>query len=218
MLPLHFLLLGLCMIKEKVKAWSKLSANLGQFFSAFLPFPPYVYTVLSLLVALAAIGCAYAQCHVLALGLFFVAACCDMIDGAVARARHQASALGAYLDGVTDRFVDFALIFSYFFIDLKTPGLSPAQWICIASFVVMLPSFNVAYANHRKAVEDDHETLIWRLMNRGEMFVLMMLILIVAMFSPVYAGYGLILLIGLSSVTIVQTIVSTLYHASVRPS
>ena len=40
-----------------------------------------------------------------------------------------------------------------------------------------MPSFTVAYANHRGAVNDDNETLIWRIMNRGEMFILMMSII-----------------------------------------
>ncbi len=94
--------------------------------------------------------------------------------------------------------------------------LSIGQWIAVASFVVILPSFNVAYANHRGAVEDDDETLIWRLMNRGEMYVMMMSILVASLYSPTIAGYLLVLLIVLSVITIVQTIVATIYHGKKR--
>ena len=136
-----------------------------------------------------------------------------MVDGSVARAQNKASNLGAFVDGTIDRFVDFAIIFSYFYFNITPFWLDLSQLICITSFVVIMPSFIVAYANHRGAVEDDNETLIWRIMNRGEMLIIMIGILIAALVSPSWAGYLLILLIILSTITIVQTIAETLYHA-----
>lgn len=201
------------MIKEKLKLWQKISAGIGELFSMYLPLPSSFYTVLSLFIAAFAMALAYSHHFIATISLFFVAAFCDVIDGAVARAQKKASNLGAFIDGVTDRFVDFAILFSYFFFDIETIWLNLGQWIAIASFVVILPSFNVAYANHRGAVDDDDETIIWRLMNRGEMFFLMMAIPIASMFSRSAAGNLLILLVMLSIITIIQTIVATIYHA-----
>lgn len=201
------------MIKEKLLFWRSLSKAIGRFFNKYLPFSPNHYTCFSGLAAAIAIFCAYFHNYYGAIFLFFIAACCDIIDGAVARHRNTASALGAYIDGVMDRFVDFAILFSFFFFNIQTPFMNLALWISIASFVVILPSFNVAYANHRKAVKDDDETLIWRIMNRGEIFILMLLILITSIFNPIIAGYLLILLIVLCTITILQTIIATIYHA-----
>lgn len=201
------------MIKEKLAFWRIFSMNIGLFFAKCLPFSPNHYTVFSGIAAGIAIFCAYFHNYFGAIFLFFIAACCDIIDGAVARHLNTASALGAYIDGVMDRFVDFAILFSFFFFNIQPPFMSLALWISIASFVVILPSFNVAYANHRKAVKDDNETLIWRIMNRGEIFILMLLILITAIFNSIIAGYLLVLLVLLCTVTIFQTITATIYHA-----
>jgi archaetidylinositol phosphate synthase len=201
------------MIKEKSKTWQKFSLVLGNFFSTYSPFPAGFYTITSLFLALLAIICAYHHAYISTIGFFIAAGLFDVVDGSVARAQNKASNLGAFVDGTIDRFVDFAIIFSYFYFDITPFGLDLSQLICVTSFVVIMPSFVVAYANHRGAVKDDNETLIWRLMNRGEMLIIMIGILIAALVNPNWAGYLLILLIGLSIVTILQTIAETLYHA-----
>ena len=201
------------MIKEKFVIWKKISTGIGNFFSTHFRFSSIFYTLLSIVSAVIAVISAYFHCYILTIGMFFFAASCDVIDGAVARAQNKASNLGAFLDGVTDRFVDFAIIFSFFYFNITTIWLPIEQLICIASFVVILPSFNVAYANHRRAVDDDDETLIWRLMNRGEMFFLLMAVMISSLVNSSFAGYLLILFILLSSFTIMQTIIATIYHS-----
>lgn len=201
------------MIKEKSRTWKKCSELLGKFFAAYSPFPAGFYTINSLIIATVAVFCSYFHHFVASIVLFLLAGLFDVIDGSLARARNKASNLGAFVDGTIDRFVDFAIIFSYFFCDIKALYLSLDQLICITSFVVILPSFIVAYANHRGAVSDDNETLIWRVMNRGEMMFFMIGILVAALFSSYWAGVLLILLIFLSSLTILQTIFLTIYHA-----
>ena len=201
------------MIKEKSKTWNKASILLGKFFAANSPFPPGFYTVMSLFLGVIAVLFAYYHYYITTIILFLTAGLFDLIDGSVARARNQATPLGAFTDGTIDRFVDFAILFSFFYFDIKVYWLDISQLICITSFVVIMPSFIVAYANHRRAVEDDNETLIWRIMNRGEMLFIMLGILISSLFSPDWAGYLLLLLIFLASITIVQTIFTTIYHA-----
>jgi archaetidylinositol phosphate synthase len=204
------------MIKEKSKTWQKLSLYLGRFFSTYSPFPAGFYTIVSFFLALLAIFFSYYHAHVSAIVLFLAAGLFDVVDGSVARAQNKATNLGAFIDGTIDRFVDFAILFSYFYFNITAVWLELSQLISIASFVVIMPSFIVAYANHRGAVEDDNETLIWRLMNRGEMLFIMIGILIFSLFSPTWAGYLLILLILLATITIIQTIGETLYHAKYK--
>lgn len=201
------------MIKEKSKLWHLASASMGKFLAHYSPLPAGFYTLMTLFFALLALPLAYFHYFITAISLFFIASILDSIDGAVARARNKASNFGAFIDGTTDRFVDFAIIFSYFFFDITPIWLDINQLICITSFVVIMPSFIVSYANHRGAVEDDNEVLIWRVMNRAEMIFIMLGILIFSLIDPVWAGYLLLLLILLATVTILQTILETLYYS-----
>jgi archaetidylinositol phosphate synthase len=200
------------MIKEKSHTWTRISLKLGQIFS-HLPFPPSYYTWLTVpiaLLGLLAIRHGYLFCGVLA---FIVAGILDVLDGAVARHTQRTSHAGAFLDGSLDRFIDFFLIFSYFWVPIKTPWFPLSHWICMAIFFAIMPSFEVAYANHRRAVHDPEEKIIWRLLNRGEMYVLMLLIPVVSIFSSIWAGYLLVMLVGLSIITTLQTLFSTIFHA-----
>lgn len=204
------------MIKEKLIFWPVISSYIGKRLAKYLPFSAIHYTLMSFVIALCAIICAYQHYFVSTILLFLLANFFDIVDGAVARARNQASNLGAFLDGTVDRFIDFAMIYAYFYFPIKVPCLDIGKIIAIISFVVIMPTFIVAYANHRGAVDDDNETLIWRIMNRGELSILMMGIFVVSLFSATWAGYAMILLIALSLITILQTIVETIYYANRR--
>ncbi|QLH43711.1 MAG: CDP-alcohol phosphatidyltransferase family protein [Coxiellaceae bacterium] len=139
-----------------------------------------------------------------------VAGLFDVVDGAVARHRRQTSHAGAFLDGSLDRFIDFFLIFGYFWLPIATPWLTLGQWIALAIFFAIMPSFEVAYANHRRAVHDPDEKIIWRILNRGEMYVLMLLIPILSIFSQRWSGYFLVVLVMLSAITTLQTLINTM--------
>ena len=205
------------MIKEKSKTWAKISAKLGVVFSR-LPFPPSYYTWSTLPTAfLGMIAMIYGYV-IFAVVLFSFAGILDLIDGAVARQTNHVSHAGAFLDGSLDRFIDFMLIFSYFWLPIVTPGLSLGKWLCITLFFAIMPSFEVAYANHRQAVIDPEEKLIWRILNRGEMYTLMLIIPLVALYNPAWAGYLLLILVFFSFITTLQTLFSTLYLAKNKPS
>ena len=197
------------MIKEKSKTWTLISGQLGRLF-AKLPFSPNTYTWSVLPVAFVGF-LAFIKTHIL-IGtlLFLLAGFLDLIDGAVARQRKQMTSRGAFLDGSLDRIVDFLLIFSYFWLSLQTPFLSAAQWIGLLIFLAIMPSFEVAYANHRQAVKDPDEKIIWRLLNRGEMYIFMLAIPFFSKYSTIFSGYLLIILVILCFITTIQTIGNTL--------
>ena len=197
------------MIKEKSQTWVKCSEKLGVWFDQ-LPFHHHFYTWMTIPVALVGLLMIIKLDVWSGVLLYTLAGVFDVIDGALARHRNQASGYGAFLDGSLDRFIDFIVIFSYFWIPIKTPWMPLGHWIAAAIFFALMPSFEVAYANHRKAVEDPEEKLIWRILNRGEMYVLMMLIPVVSIHSSRWGGYLLILLVGLSIVTTFQTLFHTL--------
>ena len=204
------------MIKEKSTLWHKTSYSMGHFFTKYAPFPAEFYTLSALILAMVAVFLAAVHHPILSISLFMIASLFDVIDGAVALAQATASHLVAFIDGTVDLFVDFAIIFSYYYFNIQVSGIRLEQLICIASFVVIAPSFIVAYANHRGAVNDDNETLIWRLMNRGEMIFMMIGIQILSLINPYWAGYLLLLFIVLATITIAQTIIATIYYATIN--
>ncbi|MBY0543914.1 MAG: CDP-alcohol phosphatidyltransferase family protein [Gammaproteobacteria bacterium] len=193
------------MIKEKLPFWGTLSGAIGNIFS-YLPFRPNTYTWLTVIVA--GIGLVAIILHHVGLGLalFIVAGVLDIIDGGLARHLGLASPAGAFLDGSLDRFVDFAVIFSYFWLPIQAPWLSLGEWVAIAVFVAIIPSFEVAYANHRKAVDDPNEVKIWRILNRGEMYPLMLAVILASKYSPVVAGWFLVVWVVLALITTFQTL------------
>jgi phosphatidylglycerophosphate synthase len=197
------------MIKEKSKTWAKFSAQLGYIFS-HLPFRPNYYTWLTLPIAFIGLLAIINRLVISGVLLFLIAGLLDIIDGAVARHTQQASHAGAFLDGSLDRFIDFFLIFSYFWLAIETPWMALSHWITAAIFFAIMPSFEVAYANHRRAVNDPEEKLIWRILNRGEMYILMLLIPLFSLINPKWAGYLLVILVILSVITTLQTLVTTL--------
>lgn len=200
------------MIKEKSQTWAKISVQLGNIFSK-LPFPPDYYTWITLPIAACGLICMIYGWIVGAVLLFLAAGFCDLIDGALARRLNCTSGRGAFLDGSLDRFIDFMLLFSYFWLPLELPLLPIGQWICIALFFTIMPSFLVAYANHRQAVIDPEEKIIWRILNRGEMYFLLLLIPVLCIYTPSWAAYLFIVFIGLSAITTLQSLFMTLWLA-----
>lgn len=201
------------MIKEKSKTWARISAQLGVIFSK-LPFPPNYYTWLTIPVAFTGLVAIIFAKIWLGVILFTISGVLDVIDGALARCINRTTYRGAFLDGSLDRFIDFMLIFSYFWLPIHISILPLGQWICAAIFFAIMPSFEVAYANHRRAVEDPEEKIIWRILNRGEMYLLMLLIPVLSIYNPIWSGYLLIGLVVLSLITTLQTLFTTLFLAS----
>lgn len=197
------------MIKEKSKTWALISGQLGRLFAKF-PFSPNTYTWAVLPVAFAGFFALIKSYTLTGILLFLLAGIIDLIDGAVARQTNKSTHRGAFLDGSLDRFVDFLLIFAYFWLPIRTAFLPSAQWIGLVIFLAIMPSFEVAYANHRKAVDDPDEKIIWRLLNRGEMYVLMLAIPFFSRYSSIFSGYLLIILAVACFITTVQTIANTL--------
>lgn len=203
------------MIKEKSKAWNTFTLKIGVIFSK-LPVSPNVITWLTLPAAiLGFLAIVYQQVWLGTL-LFLCAGVLDIIDGPVARQLGISSGYGAFLDGSLDRLVDFLVIFSYFWIPLHTRWLSVSHWVTMAVFLAIIPSFEVAYANHRKAVNDPDEKLIWRILNRGEMYILMLAVIVASVFNSNWAGNLLIALVILSALTSLQTFITTLYLSRIR--
>ncbi len=183
-----------------------LQTSFGELF-AKLPLTPNHWTVLSLLIAI--IGAIHNAIGQLMIGLilFVVSAFCDAIDGAVARARNETSNLGAFIDGVTDRFVEFLFLFSFMFVPLPIIYLDSKIWIAGAIFFgTMMPSFIRAYSDHKEVISKKEANALGGLCERSERITLLVLGLLASLItsSMNYFVYAIILVIILSIITILQ--------------
>lgn len=198
------------MIREKLP---HLESYLAIFIKPFLilPMSANFYTIVTVFFGLLGFLAVIFVHPLVGFFIFLISGFFDLVDGAVARYKHTASVRGAFLDGCMDRFVDFFLVWSYFFIGLKAVILPIDQWICIQAYFMLMPTFIVAYANHRGIVEDPHEKKVWRILHRGEMYPLMCMVLLLANFSTLWASIFFYLVTLLTLVTTVQTLGLALY-------
>ncbi len=181
-------------------------SGLGLLF-AKIPISPNDWTILSLLIALfAAFNIASGNLF-FGLSLFVLSALCDAIDGAVARARGETSKVGAFIDGISDRFVEFLFLFSFMFVSLPLIYLDAKIWISLAVFFgTMMPSFVRAYSDHKEVLSKKDANALGGLCERSERIILLVLGLLVSLLANTmnYFVYALILVIIFSIITILQ--------------
>ncbi len=194
------------MIKQDAGA-KGLQAAAGRALST-IPLTPNQWTLLSVaLAALAALSAALTGELWLALALFASAAACDVIDGAVARARKEQSAFGGFMDGVADRFVEGFFLLSFMFVPLAPLGGFDAKSLpALALFLgTCMPSFIRAYADHKGVVAREQALALGGVCERGERVILLISGLAAGLaLGMEWFSWSLAAVSALSAVTILQ--------------
>jgi phosphatidylglycerophosphate synthase len=167
---------------------------------------PNTWTTISFFAALAAFIAVLKQRPVLATVLFTLGALLDVVDGKVARLNGSATKLGAFWDGTIDRFVDMLMILSLFYLDLPPAFIPMEILLFLLLFFTVLPPFIVAYANHRGAVPDPTEKVIWRFAFRIEYVVLFIAAIMLAKSHPLWSLYIVYASFLLMVATVIQSI------------
>jgi phosphatidylglycerophosphate synthase len=176
----------------------------GKFFSS-MPLTANQLTFLSIPVAAAGFAFAYLGNPACSLLLFVVAGLIDAIDGAVARARNEASARGAYIDGISDRLVEFFIICSLFLLPFQEFVLPNAVWLlAILFFGSCMTSFATAYADHRKVAGSRKIGAQPGIFPRAERVASLYAAFLLAIFAPAFAAIALALSAALCTVTFAQ--------------
>ncbi len=168
---------------------------------------PNTWTTLSLFVALAAYSAVLCKRPFLGAVIFAVSAFMDLIDGKVARYKGNATRLGAFWDGTIDRFVDTLMILCLFSLDFPPAILPVGILLFLLLFFTLLPPFIVAYANHRGAVPDPTEKVIWRFAFRIEYVVLFIAAILINNWSPAGSLYLVYAALLLMVATVIQSII-----------
>lgn len=115
--------------------------------------------------------------------LFLAAGIFDALDGSIARAKKQQTSFGFFLDGVSDRIVEFLFLLSFLF--LPFPSINKELTLFALLFFSLIIPYMKSYAEHSRALSHEKALKMSGLFERSERLILLYLILICFI-----AGYG----------------------------
>ncbi len=135
--------------------------------------------------------------HLFFAGLsLFISACCDMLDGAIARSSGNVTVFGGFLDSVLDRYTDLAVIGGI----LVHYLLQNSFFMVVLSFVSAMGTALIPYARAR--AESLSIECKAGLLERPERIVL----LLIGLFFVPSLPYVLFILAAITHVTVLQRI------------
>jgi len=195
------------MLEAKREKFKKLEEIMGKFFSKF--FTPNQYTLISLLFVVISFSFLINLNLVLALIFFLLATILDFIDGAVARFTQKVTKKGAYLDTISDRYVEGIILLGFLFLPLPDFLLPAKVWIFLALFGSFLTTYSKAAAKEKEIVAEE---LKKGLLTRAERIILITLAMLLGIFNFSWLIYPIIILAIFSNLTALQRI-----YLSLRP-
>ncbi|OGZ19008.1 MAG: hypothetical protein A2175_01625 [Candidatus Nealsonbacteria bacterium RBG_13_42_11] len=133
-----------------------LSEKIGVIFSKIIP-SPNAWTTISLFFAAFGFWSLLKNNLLIGLILFLIAGLFDKVDGLVARTLKKETPLGAFLDGVIDRYVETFLFLGLFLYVSQAKAdfsLMDCFWFFLLIFGSLMTPFIKAYADHRKLITD----------------------------------------------------------------
>ncbi len=199
----------------KAKTHAKLSALetfAGGLFSNF-PITPNQWTSLSMVFGLLGfLSLAIFRSLHAASVLFLLAFLLDYVDGAVARYSKSETKMGAYIDGVSDRFVEAFMIFGLMFYRIPSVIIDANISLALLLFFSVMTSYVRAYAGHKGIVTNERDFgKMGGLLERFErVFILLSSIVISFIYGTELISYSVAVLILLSAVTVGQRILFVL--------
>ena len=142
------------MISENREKFKSISIKTGLIFGK-LPLTPNQWTLFSLIPALLTFYFLLKGSFVFAVIFFAVAAFIDIIDGAVARVQGKTTKKGAYLDTITDRYVELIVFLGLFLIELPFVYFSSQFWILLCLFGSVMTTYSKAAAKEKLLLESE---------------------------------------------------------------
>jgi phosphatidylglycerophosphate synthase len=188
----------------KREQFEHISIKIGLLFSK-LPISANQWTAISVLPVLAASWFLMRNDFLAAGILFIISAFLDMVDGAVARVTKTASKYGAYLDTITDRYIEGIIIFGLLFARLPNLFLPVSAWIFAYFFGSFMTTYAKAAAKEKEIIGNGKE-LRGGLLERAERLFLLFVGIVLAAFNPLWLVYVLVLLAVLTNISALQRI------------
>jgi phosphatidylglycerophosphate synthase len=144
---------------------------------------------------------------VLALIFFLISAILDFIDGAVARYSGKVTKAGAYLDTISDRFVEGLIFLGLLSLPLPKFIFEAKYWIFLAFFGSLMTTYAKAAAKEKELVAQE---LKKGLFGRGERMILISITIFLGIFNQNLMIYPIFLLAIFSNLTAIQRIILAL--------
>jgi CDP-diacylglycerol--glycerol-3-phosphate 3-phosphatidyltransferase len=161
---------------------------------------PNQLTALGFTLNLVAAVLIYREDYIAAAAVFLIGSIVDILDGALARSRGQATVFGAFIDSTTDRVSEGAVLCATSLVFARDGD----TWAIVAVFVALVASYLISYTRARaEALGLEGKA---GLMGRAERVVLLAAILALAPWGAL--PYGIALLAILASATVAQRILS----------
>jgi len=182
--------------------FNKFSEKIGYIFST-IGLTPNQWTFLSIIIAL--IGVWFIVNYNFFWGAIFVliSIFLDIVDGSVARATKQVSKIGGYLDTIVDRYVEAFIIGGLVLINLPDFIIDFRFWLFAYFFGSLMTTYVKAAAVEKNLKKSE---IRGGLVERADRMILLIIGLFLAVLSPVYLVYMVVLLAFLSNITTLQRI------------
>jgi len=171
---------------------------------AKLGLSPNQWTMISLILAFAAVYSIMTMNFLEAAVIIIITAFLDVVDGCVARTTGKACKKGAYLDTIIDRYVEFLIIFGLFFVPLPALWLPFQAWLFLYLFGAMMTTYAKSAAKEKELIKDE---LKGGILERAERMMILFLGIVLAAYSTQLLVYIIALLAVLSNFSALQRIV-----------
>lgn len=203
------------MLKQE-KGSKKFQESLGRAL-AFIPLRPNHWTVLALLFGvMGAFSIALLGDVAMGIVFFVLGAAMDLVDGAVARARNEATKFGGFLDGVSDRFMEALFLFAFMFYALPEILIDAKIWLAGLVFMgTCMPAYIRAYSEHHGLLTHDKAKEMGGIFERSERLMLLILGLVAGLSLGLmdYFVFAVVLSFFLSCVTVLQRVWYVLHNS-----
>jgi len=194
------------MLSKNRNKFESLSVCVGKAFGK-LGISPNIWTLMSLVLIIIASWLLVQTQFILAGVIFLVSGFLDMVDGSVARATGKVSKKGAYLDTITDRYVEGIVLFSLLFVSLPMLYVPMYVWIFVYFFGSLMTTYSKAAAKEKEIVSKE---LKGGLLERAERLLILFVGILLASLNPLWLSYIIVALAVLSNLTALQRIKSVL--------
>jgi len=194
------------MLEEKREKFKKIEEEIGRIFSKLGP-SPNQYTLNSIFFGIFCFVSLVFKNFVLALIFFLISAILDFVDGAVARYSNRVTKVGAYLDTISDRFVEGLIFLGLLSLPLPKFIIEAKYWIFLCFFGSLMTTYAKAAAKEKELVAQELKRGFF---GRGERMILVAITIFVGILNQNLMIYPISLLAVLSSLTALQRIILTL--------
>lgn len=191
------------MLAKRRMAFSNLSYRTGRVFSKICS-SPNKWTLFTFVPTIVTMYFILNQEFIFAAISFIVASFLDFVDGSVARVTGRSTNLGAYMDTIVDRYIEFLVIVPLLFAGLPGFYLPFAFWLLLYLFGSMMTTYAKASAKETGLVP---EGLRGGLLERAERLIILTAGFFLAGFlGTIYLTMVIAALAVLSNLTAIQRV------------